>query len=97
MRPQVLCYMYALLVTVEVALGCDEGTKGAVMDKGVGAKDLLALPAVISIEEANAVLAIGRSTGYALAKKGAYPVRVLRLGRSYRVVTAELIELLGVN
>ncbi|MEU6440441.1 hypothetical protein [Streptomyces sp. NPDC047046] len=67
------------------------------MDKSVGAEELKALPAVISIEEANAVLAIGRSTGYALAKKGAYPVRVLRLGRSYRVVTAELVALLGAH
>ncbi|QXE39562.1 hypothetical protein KQY30_33590 [Streptomyces sp. GMY02] len=39
----------------------------------------------------------GRSTGYGLAKQGEYPVRVLRLGNAYRVVTADLLKLLGLE
>jgi hypothetical protein len=40
---------------------------------------------------------IGRSTGYALAKQERYPVRVLCLGNAYRVVTADLLKLLGLE
>jgi len=53
------------------------------------------LPAAIDLDTANRALTLGRSTGYALAKRGQYPVKVLRLGNSYRVVTAELLRLLG--
>ncbi|MFJ7631213.1 hypothetical protein ACIQZN_32570 [Streptomyces sp. NPDC097595] len=35
------------------------------------------------------------STG--LAKQGEYPVKVLRLGNAYRVVTADLLKLLGLE
>lgn len=40
---------------------------------------------------------IGRSIGYGLAKQGEYPVKVLRLGNAYRVVTADLLKLLGIE
>nr|WP_240677813.1 hypothetical protein [Actinacidiphila soli] len=59
--------------------------------------ELLALPAVIDLDTANRALLIGRSTGYALAKRGQYPVKVLRLGNAYRVVTADLLKLLGLE
>nr|WP_202434517.1 MULTISPECIES: hypothetical protein [unclassified Streptomyces] len=57
--------------------------------------ELLALPAVIDLDTSNQALMIGRSTGYGLAKQGEYPVKVLRLGNAYRVVTADLLNLLG--
>lgn len=44
---------------------------------------------------ANRAVGISQAHGYALAKAGEYPVRVLRLGAAYRVVTAELLTLLG--
>ena len=47
------------------------------------------------VEEAGRVLGIGRSLSYELAKAGRFPVRVLRLGRLYRVPVAELNRLLG--
>jgi len=65
--------------------------------RGFTSDELLALPAVIDLETANRALMIGRSTGYGLAKQGQYPVRVLRLGNAYRVVTADLLKLLGVE
>ncbi|GAA2346598.1 hypothetical protein OHT20_15760 [Streptomyces caniferus] len=43
--------------------------------------ELLALPVSFSIEVANRALGLGRTTGFALAKRGTYPVRVLRMGR----------------
>jgi hypothetical protein len=60
-------------------------------------EELLNLPAVIDLETANRALSIGRSTGYGLAKQGKYPVTVLRLGNAYRVVTADLLKLLGME
>ncbi|MFJ9104307.1 hypothetical protein ACIRJM_38235 [Streptomyces sp. NPDC102405] len=65
--------------------------------RGLTSNELLALPAVIDLDAANRALMIGRSTGYGLAKKGAYPVKVLRLGNAYRVVTADLLRLLGLE
>ncbi|PBC84280.1 MULTISPECIES: hypothetical protein [unclassified Streptomyces] len=63
--------------------------------KGMSRDDLLALPAAVDLETGNRALGLGRSKGYALAKRGEYPCRVLRLGNAYRVVTADLLELLG--
>lgn len=59
-------------------------------------EELLALPAVIDLDTANRALAIGRSTGYGLAKRDQYPAKVLRLGNAYRVVTADLLRVLEI-
>lgn len=63
--------------------------------KGMSREDLLALPVAVDLETSNRALGLGRSKGYELAKRGAYPCRVLRLGNAYRVVTADLLDLLG--
>jgi hypothetical protein len=65
--------------------------------RGLTSDELLALPAVIDLDTSNRALRIGRSTGYGLAKQGEYPVKVLRLGNAYRVVTADLLKLLGLE
>ncbi|NBE51177.1 hypothetical protein [Streptomyces boluensis] len=65
--------------------------------RGLTGDELLALPAVIDLDTSNRALMIGRSTGYGLAKQGEYPVKVLRLGNAYRVVTADLLRLLGLE
>ncbi|WP_026151770.1 hypothetical protein [Streptomyces prunicolor] len=65
--------------------------------RGLTSDELLALPAAIDLDTSNRALMIGRSTGYGLAKQGKYPVRVLRLGNAYRVVTADLLKLLGLE
>lgn len=65
--------------------------------RGLTGDELLCLPAVIDLDTANRALLIGRSTGYGLAKHGEYPVKVLRLGNAYRVVTADLLKLLGLK
>ncbi|WP_329182501.1 hypothetical protein [Streptomyces sp. NBC_01477] len=62
---------------------------------GMAKDELLLLPTAVDLETANRALGLGRSKGYELAKCGQYPCRVLRLGNSYRVVTAELQALLG--
>ncbi len=48
-----------------------------------------------SIEEAAAELGIGRGLAYDLARQGSFPVRLLRIGRLYRVVRADLDRVLG--
>ncbi|GAV38306.1 hypothetical protein [Streptomyces acidiscabies] len=64
---------------------------------GMSVEELTALPVVIDLDTANRALMIGRSTGYTLAKQGRYPVKVLRLGNAYRVVTGDLLKLLGLS
>ncbi|MFF3689997.1 integrase [Streptomyces sp. NPDC002187] len=65
--------------------------------QGLTRAELLALPAAVDLDTANRALSIGRSTGYALAKRGQYPCRVLRLGNAYRVITADLLSILGIK
>ena len=59
--------------------------------------ELLALPAAVPLDTANRALGLSRSHGYELAKRGLYPVRVLPIGRGYRVPTADLWAVLGVT
>ncbi|MEU9026444.1 hypothetical protein AB0D46_02700 [Streptomyces sp. NPDC048383] len=63
--------------------------------KAMSRDQLLALPVSIDLETGNRALGIGRSKGYELAKRDQYPCKVLRLGNGYRVVTADLLNLLG--
>ncbi|MFJ4571506.1 hypothetical protein ACIP4W_08735 [Streptomyces sp. NPDC088846] len=63
--------------------------------KGMSRRELLELPAAVDLETGNRALGLGRSKGYELAKRGQYPCKVLRLGNAYRVVTADLLALLG--
>ena len=72
------------------------GRPGAAV-QALSREELLALPAAVDIDTANRALALGRSTGYALAKRGQYPVRVLRFGNAYRIPTADLLRVLGVS
>lgn len=52
---------------------------------------------VLHLDEANAILEIGKEAGYVLARAGRYPVPVLRIGRQYRVPSAPLVALLGLG
>ncbi|OZE81921.1 hypothetical protein CH304_12785 [Rhodococcus sp. 15-649-1-2] len=56
-----------------------------------------ALPISIGIPVACDVLDISTSSGYALAKAGKFPCRVIRVGSRYVVPTAGLRELLGMG
>ncbi|UGQ15455.1 hypothetical protein LO772_16520 [Yinghuangia sp. ASG 101] len=59
--------------------------------------ELLALPASVDLRTGNRALGIGRTIGYALARQGEYPCRVLRIGGAYRVITSSLLDVLGVH
>lgn len=51
-------------------------------------------PATVGVPETCRALGISRAHGYGLAQRGQFPCRVIRVGGSYRVVTASLIKLL---
>jgi len=48
--------------------------------RGMTREELLNLPVAVDLDTANRALTIGRSTGYQLAKRGEYPVKVLVWG-----------------
>ncbi len=47
-----------------------------------------------SVAEASRAFGFSRATGYDLIRRGAFPCRVLRIGRTTRVVTASLLRVL---
>lgn len=58
---------------------------------------LRALPPVVDVPTAAAVLGVGRTAAYELIRTGSWPTPTLRLGKLIRVPTAPLLELVGVN
>ena len=53
------------------------------------------LPAVLDVPSAGRLLGIGRTVAYRLAAAGEFPCRVLRVGRQWKVPTADLLAVLG--
>jgi predicted DNA-binding transcriptional regulator AlpA len=75
-----------------------EGTAATENPKAVvTCADLLALPAFVNLRTAAGVLGLGRSTAYELSRRDAFPCRVLKAGRAYRVPSEELRRLAGVE
>jgi predicted DNA-binding transcriptional regulator AlpA len=60
-------------------------------------EQILALPPVVDVPTAAAVLGVGRTAAYELIRSGQWPTPVLRLGKLIRVPTAPLLELVGVS
>lgn len=52
-------------------------------------------PAVVSVKQAAQALGISKSTAYALIQSGDFPVKVVRLGGRYGVLTASIVKLLS--
>ncbi|UDF20118.1 helix-turn-helix domain-containing protein [Rhodococcus qingshengii] len=60
--------------------------------------ELQSAPPTVSLwPTAGQALGIGRSHAYKLASSGEFPARVLRLGGTYRVLTADLLSVLGID
>jgi excisionase family DNA binding protein len=66
-------------------------------EAGLTRAELLALPVVVDVPTAARALGLGRSTAYELARRGEFPCPILRVGSSYRVPTAGLLRILGVE
>lgn len=58
---------------------------------------LRAMPATVDLMTAAAALGLGRTKAYELAKHGQFPCRVIRIGDTYRIPTAGLLDLLGIT
>jgi hypothetical protein len=54
-------------------------------------------PPSLDLLTAAAVLGIGRTRAYDLARRGEFPVRLFRIGSTYRVPVTALLELLGIG
>lgn len=59
--------------------------------------ELFALPPIIDVPTAGSIFRIGRTNSHQQVREGTFPVRVLRVGRRYRVPTADVIKLLGLE
>lgn len=59
--------------------------------------EVAALPATVDLVTAARALGIGRTTAHKLARAGRFPCPVLRPARAYRVPTAGLLKLLGIE
>ncbi|HKS47405.1 MAG TPA: DNA-binding protein [Amycolatopsis sp.] len=62
---------------------------------GMTQAELLALPVMIDLVTGGRAFGFGRTKTYELARTGQFPVKVLRLGGSYRVATADVLRALG--
>lgn len=60
-------------------------------------EELIGLPVAFPLEVANRALGIGRTRGYDMAKRGCYPIRLLRHGRQYRATRYDLHRHLGLT
>jgi hypothetical protein len=64
---------------------------------GLSLADIDELPVVMDLVTAGRALGLGRTKSYELAKAGQFPCRLIRVGKSYMVPTAELLTLLGLD
>jgi hypothetical protein len=55
------------------------------------------LPSVVDLITAAHALGIGRTKAYRLAHNNQFPCRIIRVGISYHIPTADLLKVLGVT
>jgi predicted DNA-binding transcriptional regulator AlpA len=67
------------------------------MNDALTLEELRALPATIDLPTAARALGLGRTKAYELAKRDQFPCRILRIGSTYRIPTAELLHCLGMG
>jgi len=67
------------------------------MKPALSLHELLALPATVDLLTAARAFGLGRTRAYELAARGGFPCRVLRIGGTYRVPTADLHTALGLT
>jgi hypothetical protein len=59
--------------------------------------ELRNLPATVDLMTAARALGLGRTKAYELAKRDQFPCRIIRIGDTYRVPAAGLLDLLGIS
>jgi predicted DNA-binding transcriptional regulator AlpA len=64
--------------------------------KSLTPAEVLALPAMPDlVPDAVAAIGVSRDTGYALNRRGEFPIPVITVGRSLKVRRADLLAFLG--
>jgi hypothetical protein len=58
--------------------------------------ELLALPATTDLVTGGRAFGLGRTVAYDLARSDNFPCKVIRVGGTYRVITADLLRVLEV-
>lgn len=64
-------------------------------DVALSEVELRALPSMLTVSQAASLLQISRSSAYKAVQSGEWPTRVVRVGRTVRIPTAEVLRLLG--
>lgn len=59
-------------------------------------RELLQLPATVDLVTAGRAFGVGRTTAYTLARTGEFPCKVIRAGKAYRAITADLLRVLDI-
>jgi hypothetical protein len=66
--------------------------------KALSEEEILALDPAVDIPTAGKAFGLGRTSSYALARTGKFPVEVLEFGpQSFRVTRASICAKLGIN
>lgn len=60
-------------------------------------EDVRRLPATVDVATAGRAFGFGRAKAYRLAREGTFPCKVTKVGRSYRVSTADLRRVLNID
>ncbi|CAL9614816.1 hypothetical protein SUDANB1_05705 [Streptomyces sp. enrichment culture] len=71
--------------------------KPAIDHRTLTVGDLLKLPPTTDVETAGRAFGMGRTKAYQLVRTGKFPCQVVECGAGYRVVTADLMRVLGVG
>lgn len=71
-------------------------TQPAATAQAMTTRDLLDLPPTTDLETAGRAFGIGRTKAYSLARANDFPCKVIRTGRLFRVVTADMLRVLQV-
>lgn len=61
----------------------------------ITAREILSWPPTVSLEQAAPAFGLPRSSAYDLAKRGKFPAKVIKAGRHPRVITSDVIRVLG--
>ena len=59
--------------------------------------EVLRLPATVDLTTAGRALGFGRTKAYAMLREDRFPCRLVRIGETYRVPTADILALLGID
>ena len=63
----------------------------------ISAQEILSWAPTVDPPTAGAAFGLARSTSFQYAREGRFPCKVVQAGKHYRVVTADLIRVLGLS